>query len=414
LLAVDDDRSPLTALEAPLPEARTPVTTREADLPPLVLAPEPDLAPDPDLEAATAPSALEPDPATAHQATTGLSTLDVQPAPHRARPEEMWHPPVLSTPVAEAPVAVAPEVHLHAADLVEPEADAPSPRFSFGRLRAVLPVESTPVPGPSAAGSPALDEARPSLLEELCAPYGTDPEPAAPVDHVEPPLVPGASPVGGALIDGPVSRRVDDDAEIATARDHAGSRDLAGSHEFAAPAVEPAPPVVVAAGPVLAPWTEPAPAVEPAVVREELWVGVDGLVALDGGHVRFARDVHTAVERVGDRIELALPAGWCWTALGADATATVSVALPAGALVVPQGTMALAVVEPDGSTFVVVVDGEAVLEHPGGSVELRPGAMALVPAGAGVEVDEATPEEVTSDPIVRVNLDLDADLTAQG
>ena len=65
-------------------------------------------------------------------------------------------------------------------------------------------------------------------------------------------------------------------------------------------------------------------------------------------------------------------------------------------------------VEADGSSFVVVVAGEASLVHPGGRMRLRPRAMALAPFGGEPQVDVASDDEIQADPLVSRNRELGA------
>ncbi|QXC61571.1 hypothetical protein KSP35_01605 [Aquihabitans sp. G128] len=83
-----------------------------------------------------------------------------------------------------------------------------------------------------------------------------------------------------------------------------------------------------------------------------------------------------------------------------------------GTLTVPAGAATLVVVEADRSAFVVVVGGEALLQHPGGRLRLRAGAMALAPLGAEPQVDVASEPEILSDPLVQLNLRLDGELAS--
>lgn len=152
---------------------------------------------------------------------------------------------------------------------------------------------------------------------------------------------------------------------------------------------------------------EPDP--EPVQVRHRLHLGDDRSVGVDGGHLRLADHADCEIHGDVDGVELELVDGWCWSTLSRAAATPVVVTMPVGRLTVPPGATALTVVEADHTIFVVVVSGEAALEHAGGRVRLGPGVMALVPLGCKPQVDVASADEVRADPLVASNLRLDAD-----
>lgn len=143
-------------------------------------------------------------------------------------------------------------------------------------------------------------------------------------------------------------------------------------------------------------------------LREALVVDPGGVIEVASGHLRFRAGDRYDV--VGDEaaVEIALVAGSCWAALKNDAPKPAIVSIPAGELTIPPGSTALAVVEPDADVFVVIVAGEATLEHPAGRMRLRLGAMVLVSPGREPQVDVASVEEIAADPAVAANLALDA------
>lgn len=418
-------------------------------------------APPPRLVPPTAP--VDEQPADEHPVVPvdEPSAPEVVPAtssPHPIRPHEMWHAAV--DPQASADST---EERLELAELVEPE--VVTSRFRFARLR---PVGTEPeglteadVPTAHLAAPPAeAPVAEPSDPDGL-GPFDARPGPPAElwsVDHGAAPLIPiTATPNGGGLINGPVSRRPVTDGPagrrglpMARTNGSVGSPEpspveavevgpVASVEPTAAPAAdasaeasagdasatvdvpvaevlepaevtEPAEPDPVP-GELVAPVEAPAPEVVELVVSEvpeptPLLVADDGTVELDGSHLRLGDPALVPV-RDGDGVSVELASGWCWSRLGDDAP-TVQVTLPVGTLAVPAGTQALAVVEADGSSFVVVVDGEATLVHHGGRMRLRRGAMALAPPGGEPQVDVATEDEIGADPLVQRNLGLDA------
>ena len=149
---------------------------------------------------------------------------------------------------------------------------------------------------------------------------------------------------------------------------------------------------------------------EPAetLVSNSLTVGADGTIDVASGVVRFGQQT-TEVNRHGDGLEIDLPVGWCWAARPVESE-PLTIMVPAGPLSVPAGTTALALVEADRSTFLVVVSGEAVLLHAGGRLRLRAGAMVLALTDAEPQVGSASESEVLADSLVSSNLALDAQI----
>jgi len=84
------------------------------------------------------------------------------------------------------------------------------------------------------------------------------------------------------------------------------------------------------------------------------------------------------------------------------------VLLPSGSIAMAAGTTALVSVEGDGTTFIVVAHGAAVLVEPLGSTMLPGSTVALVPVGCSAQVDEATAAEIEAEPLVARNRALDA------
>ena len=352
-----DDTSPLAELEAPLPP---PVFTphnpnrpanAQRSLPVLGIEPgtqelpyEP-MADEPEM---VAPAPIVADVPSAPIPLAPTPPAPTQPAPHPVRPQEMWHPPVGAMPL-DLSAELVPEEHVAVAEILTPVDQVFDPGFRFNQLHAASPLRD--------------DEAG---VSGLTVQPGTAHNPT-----IEP-LVPAVDPEAtGSLIAAPVTRRER--------------------------RIEPATPEVRE---VVAPTPDDT-------VRAEvpLRAGPDGMVDVSAGVVRLG-DPATQMQRHGDGLEIDLPLGWCWASRPEGAEA-VTIVVPTGPLSVPAGTTALAVVEADQCTFVVVVSGEAVLLHAGGRVRLRAGAMALAPMGAEPQVDIASEDEIRTDPLVASNLALD-------
>jgi hypothetical protein len=167
----------------------------------------------------------------------------------------------------------------------------------------------------------------------------------------------------------------------------------------------------------------PDPGLAPAAVRSidrsgPLTVGADGVVAdagarlrLGGAHQQVVRTAHDdVVVTLGRASEDAAPAdGWCWVAPPDGGPAIdVRVELPAAMVAVRPGATALTVLEPDGSSFVMVIDGEAMVDHDGEPVTVGPNCVALIDRHGGIEVDHAERSEIEADSLVARNRELDA------
>ena len=354
--ALPDDRSPLAELEAPLPPAVfTPhnpnrPANAQRSLPVLGIEPgkqelpyEP-MADEPKM-AAPAPIVVEAPAAPPQQAPPQIAPT--QPAPHPVRPHEMWHPPV-GAMALDLSAELVPEEHVAVAEILAPVDQAFDPGFRFNQLHAA------------------------PMGEDEAGVTGLTVQPGTVHNPTIEPLVPAVdAEATGSLIGAPVTRR---DRRIETVTPEV--------HEVESPSPN-----------------ETVPADVP------LCAGPDGMVDVSTGVVRLG-DPATQMQRHGDGLEIDLPLGWCWAARPEGAE-PVTIVVPTGPLSVPAGTTALAVVEADQSTFVVVVRGEAVLLHAGGRVRLRAGAMALAPMGAEPQVDIATEDEIRTDPLVTSNLALD-------
>lgn len=137
-----------------------------------------------------------------------------------------------------------------------------------------------------------------------------------------------------------------------------------------------------------------------------VFVSADGTVAIGAGSVRVARPEDASASSGPDGLVVQLTDHWCWAALdelGPDLT------VRAGSTVlhVPAGTTALLSIDDDSSQLVVVLDGEAVVDHDGTRIQLRTGAMAYLTVDGDPQVDVAEDDEIRADPLVARNLRLD-------
>lgn len=162
---------------------------------------------------------------------------------------------------------------------------------------------------------------------------------------------------------------------------------------------------------------EPAAVVAPAPVEETpvavvdetvpVLVAADGVVGTGSGSVRVAGPDDASASSGTDGLLVHLSARWCWAALD-DLSPDVVVRTDVTSLSVPAGTTALLSIDDDGAQLIVVLVGEGVVEHAGGRIRLRSGAMAYLPVDGDPQVDVAPDDEIRTDPLVAMNLELDA------
>lgn len=182
------------------------------------------------------------------------------------------------------------------------------------------------------------------------------------------------------------------------------------------PAMDSLPATPSAVSPGDLPQITPPPAEEPshpdgAPVAEELAIGSDGMVAVDGMIVRSGGTAHrVGAIRVDGSPIVTIAEGWCWVSPGGAPVDEVVVVLPQAQVRIPGRATALAVVEQDGSAFVIVADGTVALRRTDDAVDLERGSIAMVDPTGGTQVDRASDEEIQSDPIVAENLSLGAEL----
>lgn len=381
------------------------------------------------------------------------------PAPHPLRPHEVWHAHAgLGDGHRERPGV---EERIAGED-IQDDRDEPGdtvPRFRFARLRPVGDDLHREASAPAAGATGGTTEAPAAAgFGDLFLHDHPSADTVGAADPGAAPLVPlTVERSTNGLIDGPVrrgrrrGRRTGIEAptdpwqalgldgpeqagaELDPGRDTTATGEAATAPHLAASdavADEPADcvptPTDAAAGadtpaepassvddptdPVSndAPATEAAPATvaaEPsAPVPVDLGAGPDGVLAT-AGTIRLDLGGQAEATRSADgTVSVDVGRGWCWT-VAAD---PVCVTTPGGSLSVPPATTALSVVESDGSTFLVVIDGEAVLVRPGGRLRLRAGAMVLTPPDGEPQVDVASEAEIAGDPLVARNRALDA------
>ncbi|MGN6696275.1 MAG: hypothetical protein ACTHN0_19010 [Aquihabitans sp.] len=419
--------SPVEAFLPPPPAAAEalppPPAVVEAPLPP---PPAPPVVEEP---AASIPVAIDP---VGHDATVKQSVIAdgageapapsssqyddqiwVQPAPHPIRPSEMWHPAELApAPLAEESFEPVLEERVASADLMDP---------------TYHPRHEAPAAEVVAAPEPAEVQ-----LEA---------EPVARADVAEP-----VAPAGN-LVNGPVGRRVRRDrpadrpkASLPPPEAHQPLADRGEQSPLPSPALPPAalptrsnrlpgldlpatPSSVVPPRPAPAPVApdpaaEPVPAVPapaPAPAPEApapvaIAIGDVGLVAAPGTIVRIGGERRARALGSPDGVVVGLDEGWCWASPGDGAAAALRIDLPAGSLTVEPGATALAVVEADGSVFLVVAAGSAHLERGGDGAPIARGTIVMIDPSGAAQTDAATDAEIEADPIVAENLALDAEL----
>lgn len=301
------------------------------------------------IEAPLPPAALPPIPAPALEPELDLPepSAYAQPSPHPMYPGEMWHPHV-----------------------IESAAPAPAPEILSGRADPE-PTELVDVVDHDLGDG--------DLMEEFFAQA-----PAyVPIQGI---------PTNGPLITGPVHRR-----------GYEPLPEPVGETGGTSVSNEPATQVAWRWDQEdthldLTPQTPESPC-------RVLAVAPDGTVEVGDGIVRLSEVGSQVVEESSGGLAVDLEEGWCWADRTGAGPLTISV--PVGTVVVPPDTVALSVIESDHSTFVVVIEGEALLEHLGGRLRLRAGAMAMASIGSEPRVDVATGPEILADDLVQLNLRLD-------
>jgi hypothetical protein len=296
--------------------------------------------------------------------------------------EELWHPapgevsrlqPLV--PFEEQFAAVGPTSDVWGPIAMEPigftdGVDQAAP-FRLNRLRKVAGPEGEDLSRPVAAGGPGHG--------------ASDGRPAAAGANGH--LIRG--PVGrsrGRTSGRPIRRPAPNGAPVGTEAEH--------DRDDVAPVQEHAPAAPVAE--IVDAPSAPVP----------VFVSADGMVSTGSGSVRVARPEDASASAGAGGLVVQLVDHWCWAALdefGPDLTVRAGSTV----LQVPAGTTALLSIDDDGAQLVVVLDGEGVVEHDGGRIRLRSGAMAYLPVDGDPQVDVAADEEIRSDPLVARNLALD-------
>ncbi len=299
------------------------------------------------------------------------------PAPHRDRPHEMWHQGTTVTTLNDE--VTVEEERVSSESLGEGTRAVPG-RSRFDRFRPVEDAhelnrgDDGPAPDRSAKTTESVN------------------------DFLAPPLVPFTpDPSSGGLLSGPVGRRRRDDARqplptpVATVEKSSPAPTAAVADSFVAPAPAKA-----------APTAPTAPSTVPVAVS------ASGEVEIDAPIVRLGQGTRAMVRSGADGLTVSVQAGSCWVSpLGLD-DREVRVLVGGVDLVVGVGACALAVVESDGSIFLIAASGVVDATIADKRRSLEPGTMVLVPEGGDPQVDQARPEEIEGDPIVALNRHLDS------
>jgi hypothetical protein len=250
---------------------------------------------------------------------------------------------------------------------------------------AALPTRANRLPGVELPATPSSVVAPAPVAPRTIAPMPVQPStPAGPPAELAPAVAP--DPVAPAPVES-----VAPEAVVAP--------------EPIAPAPAPAP-------------AQPAPVVEPQLIAEPqvvpvpepIAIGSDGLVHAPGTIVRIGGSRRARAQGSPEGVVISLEEGWCWASPGDGAAAALRVEMAVGSLTVQPGATALAVVEADGSAFLVVAAGEAHLQRDGDRAPIARGTIVMIDPSGAAQSDAATDAEIESDPIVAENLALDAEL----
>lgn len=330
------------------------------------------------------------------------SDIWTQPSPHPIRPSEMWHS-------AAGPSALFRDgVSLDPGHTTGSEVDASRNRRRFPRFRPVTPSS------PDAAGEiEARETAAPFTPEITDRSLGGMLSGAVArrrTTRSRPSLTYTAGPLRARPQEGAQDRSPLPEARLGPLRpprrpvqqSPAGTGDTdpvssgamsSGAEAGAEVTVEPEPAsIVVPPG---------APVARSLDERYE--------VALGSTVLRFNEGHRTSLCHLGDGPEVVVAHGWCWvTALGTGPIVPVRIGLPSAELVVAAGGRALAMVEDDGSAFLVVIEGSAQLVRTDEATSLSPGLIVLLANDGTLQVDQAERSEVEADPVVARNLGFDA------
>lgn len=134
-----------------------------------------------------------------------------------------------------------------------------------------------------------------------------------------------------------------------------------------------------------------------------------GELDVDAPIVRLSEDAEAGTTGTFEGVDVTLAEGWCWVAPEAGRIALpVRIHIPTATLTFGDGSSGLAVVEADGTTFLVVAAGTADLSRGADRLSLVTGSMVLLPHDGRPQIDRAGEDEITADPIVARNRALDA------
>ena len=391
-----------------------------------------------------------------------------QPAPHPIRPSEMWHPatapgalsrdgdpsreqriessdltpgsgrfaqfrPAATEAQAEAaaaapaarpaPAPVAPPAPAPVAPIAEAPrgsaAPAAPPHRPAQTLAGGLPVRDPSAPNASSAADPASTHARserptgPGGL--VSGPVGRRPRPDRPRPSL--PL----APIRSRDLREPEERSPLPEAPLPPAAPPARHLDLGEALATPAPAADEReaeaeverPTDVVPVGaldthrPAL---PEPLPVTEAQPLPPRLIErSATGELDVEAPIVRLSEEAEARTTGTFEGVDVTLAAGWCWVAPAAGRVALpVRIHIPTATLTFGDGSSGLAVVEADGTTFLVVAAGTADLSRGADRLSLVTGSMVLLPHGGRPQIDRAGEDEIAADPIVARNRALDA------
>lgn len=244
-----------------------------------------------------------------------------------------------------------------------------------------------------------------AALVGSAAPVGTEPGSETPVADSEPLFDPA-----GLVIEEPPLETVatePHDVDPTPVVDAATVAEVAPIVE-AAPIVQAAPIAEVA--PIADVATPAATVSVPGPATTSLGIAADGMVAVPGTLVRVGGERQATVTVDDEGALVYLRTGWCWASPGDGAAQPLRIDVPNGRLTVASGATALAVVEADGSVFIIVAAGTADLRRGADGVTIERGTIVMIDPVGAAQTDRATDAEIESDPIVAENLALDAEL----
>ena len=125
-----------------------------------------------------------------------------------------------------------------------------------------------------------------------------------------------------------------------------------------------------------------------------------------GAHLRIGAPAPAVTHDPTRGLQVRLDDGWCWCRT--EPVGPTPTVLVPGAVVRPAAsTTVLVVVEPDGSCFLVVVEGEVEIDRPAGTTVRSGGSLVDLAADGRFQADQASASEIAADPLVSTNRALD-------